>query len=248
MRALVIAVLAGCSFRPSATAPTRDGTVGLDVGLDVGPDVGDAPLSGKCGGKVWFADFSSDPTAYDNNGDGVNDFTIRGDLPFPTNQLVNGEWVTPDATDNPLDTMPGQVFNNHMFVDTRMRSVTTSGQRGAVFYLNLGYDGTSYAVFMADVKLTSATNQKIEFVNRRDPSTSAEDYAFATSPTNPTTPLDVSLEFDPPTLQVTYNGGGTSGTYTLERAPPAGDPPPPATLTAYSGAAAFDQFRMEVCP
>jgi hypothetical protein len=135
-----------------------------------------------------------------------------------------------------------------MYVDVRMRSTTTSGQRGAVFYLNFGYDGNAYAVFMADVKMTSATNQKIEFVNRLDPSMAAMDYTFASSSTNPTTPLDVHLEFDPSILLVTYSGGGVAGTHTLVRAPPSGSPPPWATLTAYSGAAAFDEIRMEICP
>jgi hypothetical protein len=238
MRGVVLAWLAGCSFAPA-------GSSGDAMVHDV---QGDTPVAGKCGGTVWFADFSSDPTAYDDNGDGVNDFTLRGSLPFPTAELVGGEWVTPSATQAPLDTMPGQLFTRHMFVDARMRSTTTSGQRGAVFYINVGYDGSAYAVLIADVKLTSASNQKIELVNRIDPSNSTLDHVFASAPTNPTTPLDVSLEIDPQTLEVTYAAGTATGTYTLLRAPPQGAPPPWASLTAYSGAAAFDQIRIEICP
>lgn len=240
LRGALVGCFAACSFAPRPSNGPAD--------ADATPPNEAAPIVGKCNGKVWFADFSSDPTTYDNNGDGTNDFTLRTGAAFPTNELVNGEWVTPTATANPLDTMPDQLFDHHMFVDLRMRSTTTSGQRGAVFYLNFGYDGNAYAVMMADVKLTSATNQKIELVNRLDPSMPSQDLAFALSPTNPITPLDVSLEVDPPTLTVNYVTTTISGTYTLQRAPPSGLPPPWASLTAYSGAAAFDQIRMEICP
>ncbi|HEY5923874.1 MAG TPA: hypothetical protein VIV11_19480, partial [Kofleriaceae bacterium] len=111
VRASLLAVLAGCSFERGTAA--GDGAVAdMMLGDGTGTDgtSGDGPptdASGLCGGKVWFADFSGDPTTYNNNGDSVNDFRARNGT-FPTSQLMSGEWRVPSAGITPLDMQPFQ--------------------------------------------------------------------------------------------------------------------------------------------
>lgn len=231
MRA-ALALLAGCGFEITASAVGSDGPVG-DVSTDVRPGA-------RCGGTVWFTDFSADPAALDTNGDGVKDFSLRDDSSFPTAQLVNGEWVTPAAS-LPLDTRPPQPFSTRTIVDVKMRSTVTSGTRGAVFWVNTGYAGTTHIALFASLVRSSSTTQTFKLYNR----VGALENELATVPNLPITPIE--LDLDPTLMTVAFSTNGTTGTRNLSRTDGApGDRW--ATVVGYDSSAAFDELRVEVCP
>jgi len=249
MRGIVLACVGGCGF---SVAPGAGGEPDAPRGIDSpavidaagdAPTLDSPPMPGLCGGKVWFADFSTDPTTFDNTGDGIDDWAMRDDSPFPIGELVAGEWSTPSASPQPLDTRPAQTFTTRTIIDVRMRSTTTSGARGAVFWINFGFDGTGYVALFVDVKRSSGTAQRIELVNK----VGATEDVFASATGLSLAAVDIQLDLDPSVPSVTYSAGGTSGTRMLGRTTST-VAASWATLTAYSGAAAFDQVRVEVCP
>lgn len=101
---------------------------------------------------VWSTDFSSDPTALDNNGDQEPDWVIRGGAPFPTAELVAGVWRP--ATAQALDTFPPVNFTGHTQARVRMRDTNQTAPAmpsafgGALFWINLDYQPSDFlAVF-----------------------------------------------------------------------------------------------------
>jgi hypothetical protein len=242
---VLIALVAGCSF-DGGTA-TRDGADdggGSDADATTDATMAAADASGLCGGRVWFTDFSADPTQQDLNGDAVKDWGIRGDAAFPANELTGtGTWQTLDAGP-PLDTLPRQPFATRTIVDVRMRNTTTCCARGAVFWINFGFDGTGFAAMFVDVKKTSSTAQAVKLVRR---TAMGMDDQFALISGLPTDFVDVHLEIDPAASMVQYAVAGSSGGTSVERQVTA-DTDGWATVVAFSGAAEFDEVRVEVCP
>jgi len=234
-------VLASCGF--------RHGQALADGPADV-PDaaVHDAPApdaAGLCGGKVWQTDFSTDPTQLDGNGDGTNDWMLRDGSPFPTSQLVAGVWQTPNAS-QPLDTQPKQPFLTRTIIHVRMRNTTTSGSKGAVFWINVGYDGSgTFAPLFVDVKLQS-NNTQSALVMRK--TSAGVEQNVATLPGLGTDFVDVDLDIDPTTLMFTYAIAGSTGTATLNRQTGSTATDEWATAVAFSVASEFDSVRVEVCP
>ena len=239
----------GCGFRIGSMAPSDGAIEGAsdspsDGAIDGISDAAVDASMGSCNGKVWFTDFSTDPTALDLNGDAVPDWALRTAAAFPTAQLIGGVWSTPSSS-TPLDTQPKQPFITRVLVHVRMRSITTSGARGAVFWINVGYDGSgTFAPLYVDAKLQSNGTQTLHFMRKTVASVEDE---FATITGLGAGFLDVELDIDPATLGVSYLGAGTSGTTTLNRLT-SGATDQWATVVAYSGAAEFDEVRVEVCP
>src|SRR4051812_44567873 len=99
-----------------------DTSVVVGGDADAPPPMIDAPTDapGECGGKRWVADFSSDPTVLDVDGDQIPDWIYRGGGAFPTNQLANGAWHIPMATLPPLDTRPVYDFATKTIIHVRL--------------------------------------------------------------------------------------------------------------------------------
>jgi hypothetical protein len=244
MRASWCALVAtACSFRHGAM--TSDST-SIDAAVDtsvVDTRIADAP--GVCNGKLWLADFSTDPTALDVNGDGVADWALRDGSSFPTAQLVGGVWSTPSAS-VALDTQPKQDFTTRVLIHVRMRNTTVGGARGAVFWINVGYDaGNSFAPLYVDAKLQGAGTQTLSFWTKN---AVGVEQLLDQATSLPPDFLDVDLDVDPTTLRVKYAGGGITGTSMLVRQPQGSATDKWATVVAYSGASEFDMVRVEVCP
>jgi len=188
--------------------------------------------------------FSIDPTSLNLNGDAVPDWALRTLAAFPTSELTAGVWSTPSAG-VALHTQPKQPFTTRVRVHVRMRGLTTSGGRGAVFWINVGYDGTgTFAPLYVDAKLQGDGTQTLHLL--RKTAAGVED-EFRTITGLGAGFVEIELDIDPITLGVSYVAAGTSGTTTLNRQT-SGATDQWASVVAYSGAAAFDEVRVEVCP
>lgn len=251
---LLAFVVAGCGFEHGAlgTHADDDASVGdddaplddamIDARLDGSPS-----LSGVCNGKVWLADFTADPTAQDLNGDGTNDWAIRNSGTLDTAQLFGGVWHLPQAGE-PLDTQPKQDFTTRTIVDVRMRNTTTSGAKGAVFWINVGFSAGSFAPLFVDVKLQTDSTQTAKVMTKN---ATSQEITSATITNLATGFVDVHLDIHPDTLKATYSindgSGASSATINLVRPTTTADDRW-ATVIAFSGASEFDRVKVEVCP
>jgi hypothetical protein len=106
-------------------AAIRDASTDVDAG-DAGVDA-DAGFYPACSSiaKSWVFAFSSDPTVYDGNGDGIFDWTVRGGGVFPSSELDGGAWWS--AMGTPLDTRPLDDFSKRVIVDVRFLSTAVVG-------------------------------------------------------------------------------------------------------------------------
>lgn len=230
MRLAVILVV-GCSYQRGAASG------GVDAPA---PDAG----GGRCGGKQWHADFSSDPTMLDQNGDGVPDWALRDGTPFPVDELGGGVWSEP-APGRPLDTQPKQPFVTRTLVHGRMRGTAVDGARGAVFWINVGYDvAGTFAPVYVDAKLQADTSQTLSLWTK---TSAGVEVALATLDGFSNEFIDFDLDIDPGTLAVRFaTARGTSTFTAIRQSSSALDQW--ATVVAYSTAAEFDDVRIEVCP
>ena len=249
MRVLGVVVVAACSF--DGSPPAGDGPVapGADAPVPILDD-GARPIdatppdaTGQCGGTVWFADFNGDPTQQDLNLDGVDDWSMRDNSPFPTSQLTGGTWLSPVSAPE-LDSRPSQPFLTRTIVDVRMRNTSTCCARGAVFWINVAVEDAGFVPLFVDVKLTGADSQTVKLVRG---SASGVDDQFASVSGLDGDFVDVHLDIDPVALRVDYVAAGVTGSADLIRRNIA-ITDGWATLTAFSSEAEFDEVRVEVCP
>lgn len=230
MRTLPLLALLGCGFRgPALEQPRDDAAPAADAATD---SAGDAA---GCNGRVWLADFDTDPTA-------TGDWAIRDGTPFPTAQLANGVWHIP-APGKPLDTQPLQAFTTRTLVHVRMRATAATAGHGAVFWINVGYrttDDTFAPLFVAanlsasmqDVTVWTKVNS-VETLLPFSESVPATDFA------------DITLDIDPASLTAVVNGTTTVQLVRQPTGPVAHDGW--ATGVAFAAASELDLIRVEVC-
>ncbi|MGE5182470.1 MAG: hypothetical protein ACM31C_10430 [Acidobacteriota bacterium] len=233
MRRLALVLVGACSFdhgSRSATPPPADAP----------PDTPDATPAGTlCGGKVWLADFSTDPTT-------TPDFAMRDGQPLG-GTLAGGVWT--ETMPRPLDTQPRQPFLTRTLVHVRMRNTTMPqpGLAGAVFWINVDYDGTSFAPLYVDAALQAGGTQTATLFGKSGPSSP---YAIAQVAFLDTGMHDYYLDIAPVQHVVTF---------TVDTLPQ-----PPKAFTAFAAAgntdewatvvsesdttSEFDYLRVEVCP
>ena len=217
----------------SRDAAARDGGRGDAGRVDAGLD---------CPGerRVWHLTFDEDPTGVDHDGDGTDDWTVRGGGAFPTGDLSGGVW---HASPGPvLDSRPLHDFTGRTTVDVRMRA-TSSGSLGAVFWLNLDYAGTRFAAVFVSVT-TDGASQRVELNGK--PNAGTHD-VLATLEGLGTGFLRVRLDFDPASDEVSFEVNGAElGTFAYPTFGPVNDDRF-ATLMAWSAAAEFDLLHIETC-
>lgn len=240
-----LAVLApACGFRGPALEQAPDDAAHDDGGAeDAVGDAGASPDAATCNGKVWLADFATDPTTTDANGDGVDDWALRDGTPFPTTQLAGGVWHVP-AAGKPLDTQPKQPFTTRTLVHVRMRATAATAGHGAVFWVNVGYRGSddTFAPLFVAANLVGATQDvslwtKVAGVETLLPGgqvVAATDFA------------DVTLDIDPTNLTASVDGGAAVQLVRQPTGPSSHDAW--ATVIAFGAASDFDLVRVEVCP
>jgi hypothetical protein len=186
----------------------------------------------------WEADFSSDPTTLDVNGDGAGDWVVHGGGTVPSASLSGGVWQTTTVA---LDTSPACNFAATTVVDLRMRAVTAGGS--AVFLINADRAGTLCAPLMATLKLETEGTQTLT-VSRKKSTGTFETLIVARG--LPSALFDLRFVIDPVvhSISVTANGSFI-GTYSYG-APAVTTADKFATIYATGGTAEFDYVRIRV--
>jgi len=241
-RFLVLA-LGACSYDPSRAGldPTGD-AAGVDQSMGHDGSNGDAD-STWCGSTIrsWAADFSTDPTTLDVDGDSVADWTIRTGDPFPASELVGGQWVTPPSP--ALDTRPRVDFRGPTRVDIRMAATDSTGN-GATFWINVDYQIDSFAPIWVTLLITGG-DQTLVLHGKQ---VGNDDIALVTITGVPAGLQDVHLEIDPVASTVAGSVGTTTiGPVTFDRLPRNGNDDRFGTVIAYNTSAEFDSVRIETC-
>jgi hypothetical protein len=215
-------------------------------GASVHPDACSAAIGPACGGTLWVADFTRDPTAGDGNCDGVADFHVRSGAALP-GMLQAGVWSEPGTPILALDTAPVQNFLTRTIVDVRMRNTQYSASAfGAVAWINVGYDGTYMAPLFVGLALDGGGGQTASLYGKPNPSTAQLITQFTGLDTGFHT---IHLDIDPPSLAVTFSVDNSLG---LDRNffkfAAGGNVDKWASVVAYSSDSEFDRFSVEVCP
>jgi len=231
-------VAAGCVFHRGAADQPPPPDADLDAAVDAARDA--ALDADPCGGStVWLADFSTDPTT-------SGSFAMR-DSGALGGTLSGGVWSEPGTSGRPLDTQPKQSFLTRTRVHVRMRGTSVPASTyGAVFWINVGYDGTSFAPLFIDEQLVGTT-QTATLYGKTD---NATPVLLAQVTGLDTGMHDFFLDITPATHMTTYQVDAlppVARTFPYFAA--AGNDDRWATVTTWAGADSdFDLLRVEVCP
>jgi hypothetical protein len=104
----------------------------------------------------WRADFSSNPTSTNVNGDSVADWSYSGSGSFDGATLINGVWYASGA----LESRPLSDFTTKTIVEARCRNTTVGGY-GAVLRINADRQGGQYAPLLVYVRRQSDGTQTL---------------------------------------------------------------------------------------
>jgi hypothetical protein len=256
-------LMAACGFAPHGLASTDAPPTSVD-GTSAASDAvaPDAPTAGKqdapamlemngsaCSGAVWHADFSVDPTTIDLNGDGIDDFAVRGGGSLP-GTIGSGVWTVP-ANSSALDSQPKQPFTTRVVLDVTMQSVTRGTTHGTVAWINTGYTATTFAPLFLDLQRDSdSSNSQTLTVFGKQGSDADESQidAFSVGDDN-LHHFHVDIEPTALTYHLTMDGSAQDrGSKTYYAVPLNGNSDQWATVVAYGGDSVFDDFQVEVCP
>jgi type II secretory pathway pseudopilin PulG len=187
---------------------------------------------------LWEADFSTDPTRLDVNGDGAGDWGVHGGGALNVSTLYGGAWHTSGAA---LDTSPACDFARLTIAEVRMRG--TLADASAVFTINANRSGSVCVPLTAALQLRPWGTQTLT-VSRKKSDGNTE--SLITVRGLPAGFCDVRLLIYPDlnSVSVTVNGSligtygyGAPATTTSDRF---------ATLYATGGTAEFDSVRIRV--
>lgn len=241
MRWLACFVLGACAFDHGKVSATTDAA--MPDAIDA-PQPRDAAGGPACGGKVWLADFTTDPTTLDLNGDGMPDFAMRDAQPLG-GTLASGVWS--ESMPRPLDSQPKQPFLTRTVVHVRMRNTVmpAPGGLGAIFWINVDYDGTNFAPLYINAALQSGNTQTATLVGKSGPSaayviaqvsfldTGMHDYYLDIAPTQHVVDFKVDALDMPGKSFTAFAANGNTDEW--------------ASLDAAT-ASDFDELSVEVCP
>ena len=186
----------------------------------------------------WEADFSSDPTALDTNGDGAGDWVVHGGGTFSTSSLSGGVWIPGGVA---LDTSPACSFAATTVVDLRMRS--TAAGASAVFLINADRSGGLCVPLAAALRLEPEGTQTL-IVSRKKTDGTFE--ALITVWGLPSTVFDLRLLIDATLHSVSVTANASFiGTYGYG-APAVSTTDKFASIYASGGTAEFDYVRIRV--
>ncbi|MBU0617755.1 MAG: prepilin-type N-terminal cleavage/methylation domain-containing protein [Planctomycetes bacterium] len=147
----------------------------------------------------WEADFETDPTL-DRNGDGGDDWVVRGGGAFNPGSLSDGVWYA-YAT---LDTYPDNDFAGLTTVEVCFRN-TSLGGNGAVFWINADWSGLTCASIVAFMQLQANNTQTLTVCHML---TEVTKVRFLTVPGLSTDFVTLRLLIDPGLNTVNVRVGG----------------------------------------
>lgn len=214
-----------------------------DASADAQPDA----AATLCGGKVWLADFSVDPTTIDLNGDSTLDFAMR-DNGALGGTLAGDVW-TQDATSiRPLDTEPKQDFATRTLVHVRMRNTSLpTAVHGAVAWINFGFTATSFAPVFVDAELQPNGTQTGTLWGKSSTGAETElaEFTFLDAGMH-----DYYLDIDPTTYTVQFQiDQAVPVSRTRAPLPLNGNDDRWASIDAWSDTdAEYGYLRVEACP
>ncbi|MCX5654444.1 MAG: type II secretion system protein [Planctomycetota bacterium] len=186
----------------------------------------------------WEADFSSNPTTLDANGDGAGDWVVHGGGTFPTSGLSGGVWQTTTAA---IDTSPACDFAAATVVDLRMRSAAAGAS--AVFLINSDHVGTVCVPLTATLKLEAEGTQTLTVSRKKSDGTFE---SLITASGLPSAFVDLRLVIDTAAHSVSVTANGSFvGTYGYG-APAVSTTDKFASIYASGGTAEFDYARIRV--
>jgi len=186
----------------------------------------------------WEADFSTDPTILDVNGDGVGDWDCRGGGSFDSGRLGAGVWNA-DAT---LDTCPNNNFTELTTVDVSFWDKKVGGN-GAVFWVNADWGDGRVAPIFAFLQLQEDSKQTLTVFHKWDDGTPLPLVSVGGLPNN-FVQLRLLIDPDLDTVNVRVNGDEI-GTYIYHRVVSTDDNRW-ATVQAWDSDAYFDYVRVRV--
>jgi prepilin-type N-terminal cleavage/methylation domain-containing protein len=185
----------------------------------------------------WEADFDTDPTKVDVNGDGAGDFTRRDNASFSIASITGGLWNGSTI----LDTRPLCDFAQQTIIDVRLRSTTIGS--AATFTINADWTGNTAATIYASVVLQSDNTQTLTVYSKNDNATAVP---LLTAARLPNTLLDLRLLIDPALDTVNIKISGVDkGTYNYFLFTPATQEQF-ASIYSAPGSAEFDYVRIRV--
>jgi hypothetical protein len=216
----------------STSSPGDEGTSAVDD--DEG---GGGPT---CGGIVWRAEMDVDPTTLEENGDGLPDFEFNGGA-FPQDGLADGIWAA--APDTYIRTVPDDPLANRVIVALSMRT-TAVGERGALFWANLGQEDDSVTRLWMDVAKTAEGGQ-VALIGGY----SAQDVPEVLLMVEDLGEgfIDVMFDADPDSGEVAVLVAGEDHG-TLQLPSYNGSNPQAAAIGALEAAAEIDYVEVESCP
>ncbi|MHC4671438.1 MAG: type II secretion system protein [Planctomycetota bacterium] len=187
---------------------------------------------------VWEMEFDTDPTAYDMNGDLLDDWVTQDGTPFNPASISGGIWYADAA----LNTYPENSFTELTTAEVRFRN-TSIGGNGAVFWINADWSGSSFAMIYASLQLQADNTQKLIVTTRR--SMAVEDILL-TVPDLSTDFITLRLLIDPSLNTVNVKvDGDDKGTYNYHTFTPF-NTDRFATVRPWGSSAEFDYVSIKV--
>ncbi|HMJ16571.1 MAG TPA: hypothetical protein VK524_34390 [Polyangiaceae bacterium] len=224
-----------------------DASVDAPEIVDAAPEASDAAAEGgfpTCAvSRRWAFAFDSDPTAYDGDSNGVNDWIARGGGTFPIGELDSGVWRSTGGTN--LDSRPLDEFETRTIVDVRMRSLTVpASTHGAVFWINLNTGASAFSALFVSLVLLPGGGQEATLFGKVD---SATEVPIAVFPGLPEALVDFHLDIEPDTRTVAvWIDAVPQGRFSIPlTGPPNADHF--ATLLSWEGTSEFDWVDIVRC-
>ena len=230
----VVALISGCTF-PDGKAAPPDGAAGAG-GFTIEPLP--CPMT-----RAWVADFSSDPTTQNLNGDPELDWHIREGGALP-GLLADGIWsiaTTTPAAMISLDTQPKVDFNRRTRAIARLRA-TSAGTRGVMVWLDVDYTPMTFMPLYLELQLDGA--DQVATLHGKD---ELVELTFATFTGLGTGFVDVMLDVDPMNDRVDVRVGDQTSSHVYTPIPRMMNDDRFATLVAYGSDGEFDEAKIEVC-
>jgi hypothetical protein len=137
----------------------------------------------------WEANFTSNPTTLDSNGDGLPDWVAPNGATFNAASVSGGTWQANGAT---LYSNPGNNFSQLTLVDIRIAA--TSAGSWAGFSMNAARSGNTCAPILARITQQSDGYQTIQVWRKLNDSTTD---SLLLIPNLPSGPTDLHLIVDP---------------------------------------------------
>lgn len=242
---LGLALAGGCSEVDVAflAAGASGGSASSSASGSVSGAEPEVPLPSCDPARSWVADFMTDPTQDDLDGDGMADFIVRGDpgASLDPETLQDGLWLAPPNLE--LDTQPLYDFSTRTIIRARMMAASDASVQ---VWINFDPDADTLASVYVDQPFASTNRQNValytkpsELDRERLENVRGLEHRL----------IESVMEIDPEQGEVSlWVEGQHEGTYAYLRRPiPERGADRFATVVARDQAAQVDSIRIDSC-